>query len=155
MGQNSVVWLCLAAWQTGKCSFYCEQLKFKGFITKWRSGEWILDNKPLPHSLNCMFLDISNQNTSTSYWWSRSGSFLSNFIFRVNVNQIWGSQLCLGKKGKGCGYCSCFSKSSVSKVHEIWAWYGTKESQVAIGAYPDILLFSSAQILMRLGNCFK
>ena len=48
----------------GKRSFYHEQLKFKNFNAKWRRGEWILDNKSLPHSLNCMFLGIGNQNIS-------------------------------------------------------------------------------------------
>lgn len=102
-----------------------------------------------------MFLGIGSHNTSTSYWWSRTGSFLSSFIFQVNVNQIWGSQSCLGKMGKGCRYCSHFSESPISKVHKIWAWCGTKETQVAIRAYPDILLFSSSQILTRVGKCFN
>lgn len=31
----------------------------------------------------------------------------------------------------------------------------SKETQGAIGTYPDSLLFPSVQILMRLGNCFN
>lgn len=48
-------------------------------------------------------------------------------------------------------HINLLKKSQVSKGMKSGRGGGTKETQGAVGAYLDILLFPAAQILMRLG----
>lgn len=78
-----------------------------------------------------------------------------NYIYGEYIHHM-GALIYVQRKEEKNLVIVCVSvRAEFLKGCEIQAWWWYKRNSRAIGTYPDILWFPSAQILMRLEKCFN